>query len=78
MNAPGLRGDPEQKSRSAVDILKRQAEFGAGEFGVDRLVRIGAGFPDRKSLRLRMQYPAIWHSVFDQISLTKFLSGRGN
>jgi hypothetical protein len=25
-----------------------------------------------------MQYPAIWHSVFDQISLTKFLSERGN
>jgi len=25
-----------------------------------------------------MQYPAIWHSVFDQISLTKSLSEHGN
>jgi hypothetical protein len=22
-----------------------------------------------------MQYPAIWHSIFDQISLTKFCPG---
>jgi len=25
-----------------------------------------------------MQYPAIWHSFFYQISLTKLSSGRGN
>src|ERR1700732_2939327 len=34
--------DAEEKPRSAVEVRKRQAEFGAGIFRVDRLVRIEA------------------------------------
>src|SRR5258705_8984822 len=40
MNAFGWRSDAEDKSRSAVDVLKRQSEFRAGIFRIDRLVRI--------------------------------------
>src|SRR5207249_11784414 len=44
MKQPVARGDAEQQSRSAVEVAKFQSEFGAGEFGIDRLVRIEARF----------------------------------
>jgi hypothetical protein len=42
------RGDAEQQSRPAVEVAKMEPEFGAGEFGIDRLVRIEARFSRSK------------------------------
>src|SRR3954467_3896685 len=44
MQQPVARGDAEQQSRPAVEVAKMEPEFGAGEFGIDRLVRIEARF----------------------------------
>ena len=38
------RSDAEHQPRSAVEIAKFEAEFGAGECRIDRLVRIEARF----------------------------------
>jgi hypothetical protein len=44
MKQLGARGDAEQQSRPAVEVTKMEPEFGAGKFGIDRLVRIKTRF----------------------------------
>jgi hypothetical protein len=44
MQQPVARGDAEQQSRPAIEVAKMEPEFGAGEFRIDRLVRIEARF----------------------------------
>src|SRR6266403_1856663 len=79
MNASGLRCDPEQKPRSAVDVLKRQAEFSTGIFRVDRLVRIGARL-SRSKLN-KVSHAISGGLAFDfrsNISNEIFIPARGN
>jgi hypothetical protein len=64
---PAARGDAEQQSRSAVEVAKRQSKFGAGEFRIDRLVRIEARFSLSK---------LSWAS--HAISFERFLIRRGH
>jgi hypothetical protein len=48
MKQPVARGDPEDQPRPAVEVVKFQSKFSAGEFRIDRLVRIKARFPRSK------------------------------
>src|SRR5271169_6621331 len=73
INAVGLRRNAEDQSRSAVDVLKSEPEFGTGICRVDRLVRIESGLS-------RSKFPHLFHALsgglafpfFDILSLTKF------
>jgi hypothetical protein len=48
MKLPVARGDAEDQPRPAVEVAKFQPKFSAGEFRIDRLVRIKARFPRSK------------------------------
>jgi len=65
MNGFVRRADAEDKAGSAVEIAKGEAEFGAGIFRIDRLVRIEARFfPFEIRWGVACKYPAVWHSDF--------------
>ena len=73
MNAAPLRRNAEDQSRSTVDVLKGQPDFGAGIFRIDRLVRIEGGLS-------RSKFPQLAHAlsgglafpIFEALSLTNF------
>src|SRR6202035_1503607 len=56
MNAVPLRRNAEDESRSTVDVLKGQPDFGAGIFRIDRLVRIEGGLS-------RSKFPQLAHAL---------------
>jgi hypothetical protein len=48
MKQPVARGDAEDQPRSAVEVAKMEPKFSAGEFRIDRLVRLKARFSRSK------------------------------
>src|SRR5258706_406832 len=61
VNAVGLRSYAEEKSGSAVEVLKGEAEFGAGICRINRLVRIEARFS-------RSKFPQVPHAISDGLT----------
>jgi hypothetical protein len=78
MNGLAVRSDAEDKPRPAVEVSKCEAEFSAGIFRIDRLVRIKARLSAPK-------IPKVSHAISgdlafpsDPLSLATLLSECGN